>query len=153
MITRGGAASITSTPHARTLARPSGWAIVRRRRARRRAPMPPDPSAYWMLIAVLASTVPLPPALSHRLYRAALELHRDRRDVEKLNGDLALGEVRRLGKDLLLGSISGPAFEALLDTPQGSGTVRFILTRQALEHEGVAGDEPEAAGAGRRMMN
>jgi hypothetical protein len=104
-----------------------------------------DPAPYWLLIAVLQSTVPLEPPLALRLYRSALELHRAGEDVEKLTGDLALGEVRRLGRSLVLGSISGPGFEAQLDTPRGSGTVRFILTRQGLAEAGLPdGDEEEA---------
>ena len=105
--------------------------------------MAADPIAYWMLIAVLHSTVTLPQALSTRLYQAALEMHRRSEDVTRLSGDLAMGEVRRLGRSLLLGSISGPGFEAHLDTPHGSGVVRFILTRQALEHEGLEAPEEE----------
>ena len=114
--------------------------------------MAPDPTAYWMLIAVLHSTVPLPPALANRLYRAALELQRGELAVTKLSGDLAMGEVRRLGRSLLLGSIGGPGFEAHLDTPNGSGVVRFILTRQALEHEGIEAPEDSPA-PHRGMMN
>ena len=83
-----------------------------------------------------------------RLYQAAIDLHRRSEDLEKLNGDLAQGEVRRLGKNLLIGSISGPGFEALLDTPRGSGSVRFVLTRQGLEHMGLGDDDGQP-----RMMN
>lgn len=111
-----------------------------------------EPLAHWMLIAVLHSNLPLPPALSHRLYQAALELARTAGDRARLTGDLALGEVRSLRKDLLLGTISGPGFEAQLDTPLGSGTVRFILTRQALEHEGQGSYEPAPA-APPRLLN
>ena len=89
----------------------------------------------WLLIAVLRSTVPLEPPLAMRLYSAALELHRRQGDIEKLSGDLALGEVRRLGRSLVIGSISGPGFEAQLDTARGSGQVSFILTRQGLADE------------------
>ncbi len=92
---------------------------------------------YWMLVAVLYSTVALSEALSMRLYRAALALEREGRGVEKLSGDLALGEVRRLGRTLSLGSLVGPAFEADLDAATGSGRVRFIVTEQALRHEGA----------------
>jgi hypothetical protein len=88
---------------------------------------------YWLLIAVLQSTVPLEPALAMRLYHAAVELHRSEDATSKLTGELAMGEVRRLGKELLIGSIGGPGFEADLDTPKGSGRVRFILTRQGLD--------------------
>lgn len=108
-----------------------------------------DPNAYWLLIAVLQSTLPLEPALAMRLYGAAIDLHRREAGVAKLTGDLALGEVRRLGKSLVLGSIAGPGFEATVDTPKGSGTVRFILTRHALESEGLEGEPP----APRGMMN
>jgi hypothetical protein len=97
---------------------------------------------YWLLIAVLQSSVPLDDALAMRLYRAAFGLHQRQHDREKLTGDLASGEVRRLRKDLLIGSIAGPGFEAELDTPRGSGTVRFILTRQGLEQ--AAADEDRA---------
>jgi hypothetical protein len=90
---------------------------------------------YWLLIAVLQSTVPLEQPLAMRLYQAAIELHRESGQLQKLTGDLAIGEVRRLGKDLLIGSIGGPGFEADLDTPRGSGRVRFILTRQGLEQD------------------
>jgi hypothetical protein len=90
-----------------------------------------------MLIAVLFSTRPLGEPLAIRLYRAALELERSQRGVEKLSGDLALGEVRRLGKHLALGSLTGPAFEAELETAAGASTVRFILTDRALAEEGI----------------
>jgi hypothetical protein len=53
--------------------------------------------------------------------------------VQKITGDLASGEVRRLGKTMLIGAIGGPAFEARLDTPRGSGQVRFVLTPGGLE--------------------
>ena len=36
-----------------------------------------------------------------------------------------------------LGAISGPAFEAKLETRRGSGTVRYLLTRQGLDLLGV----------------
>ena len=98
-----------------------------------------DPSDYWLLIAVLQSTVPLEQALALRLYRAALELHADSGAVQKIRGDLATGEVRRLGRTMLIGTIGGPAFEAELDTPRGSGQVRFVLTPEGLERAGVVG--------------
>lgn len=87
---------------------------------------------------MLFSSMALSDALAHRLYRAAIALETEQRGVEKLSGDLALGEVRRLGKTLALGSLTGPAFDAELDTPSGSGRVRFLVTEQALRHEGIA---------------
>lgn len=109
-----------------------------------------DPVPYWLLIAVLQSSLPLEPALAMRLYHAALELHRGDGGMTRLTGDLAMGEVRRLGRTLVLGSIVGPGFEAQLDTPKGSSTVRFILTRQGLgEEEPLPGvpDGPARGGA------
>ena len=90
---------------------------------------------YWLLIAVLASTRPLGQALSMRLYHAALELHKSGKNVTKLSGDLATGEVRSLGRSLGMGSIGGPGFEAELETPEGHLGVKFLLTRQALDAE------------------
>ena len=96
-----------------------------------------EPSAHWLLIAVLQSSVPLEQAAALRLYRAALSLHATSASVEKIHGDLMTGEVRRLGKTMLIGTIGGPAFEADLDTPRGSGRVRFIVTPEGLEHAGL----------------
>jgi hypothetical protein len=93
----------------------------------------PEPLPYWLLVAVLASTRPLEEALAMRLYRSALELETKGRKKARVAGDLASGEVRAQGKVLSLGSISGPAFEADLETPKGRLEVRFLLTRQGLE--------------------
>jgi hypothetical protein len=88
---------------------------------------------YWLLISVLFSTVPLSEALAMRLHHAALDLYRRNDGVAKLQGELAQGEVRNLKKDLLLGTLGGPGFEANVDTERGSGVVRFLLTRQGIE--------------------
>ena len=88
---------------------------------------------YWLLISVLFSTVPLSEALAMRLHRAALDLYRRDDGLAKLQGDLVQGEVRNLKKDLLLGTLGGPGFEARLDTERGAGVVRFLLTRQGIE--------------------
>ena len=87
---------------------------------------------YWRLIAVLASTMQLSSALAMRLYHAAVELHRTEGTVVKLTGDLGEGEVRDLKKDLILGAIVGPGFEAIVETPEGAGSVKFIVTREGL---------------------
>ena len=88
---------------------------------------------YWLLISVLFSTVPLTDALALRLHHAALDLFRRDDGVAKLHGDLVQGEVRNLKKDLLLGTLGGPGFEAHVDTERGAGVVRFLLTRQGIE--------------------
>jgi hypothetical protein len=88
---------------------------------------------YWLLISVLFSSVPLTEALATRLHHAALDLYKRNDGVARLQGDLVQGEVRNLKKDLLLGTLGGPGFEAHVDTERGSGTVRFLLTRQGIE--------------------
>lgn len=93
----------------------------------------PPPASHWLLIAVLSSNLPLRPEVSLRLYQAAYRLHRTQGNVEKLVGDLLSGKVTRLNKDLALGTVTGPAFEAELSTPHGEGRVHFLLTRQGLE--------------------
>ncbi len=88
---------------------------------------------YWLLIAVLASTVPMTPALAMQLYEKARELHRRDQAAGRVAGDLFTGEVRNLRKELVLGDVVGPAFEADLDTGHGHGEVRFLLTRRGLK--------------------
>jgi hypothetical protein len=95
--------------------------------------MAADPVPYWILISILFSNLPLSEALAWRLHAAAADLYRRNAGRTRISGDLAQGEVRNLKKDLLLGTLGGPGFEAKLDTERGSGTVRFLLTRQGLE--------------------
>lgn len=104
----------------------------------------PDPGSYWLLIAVLSSNVPLRPEVSMRLYQAAYRLHHRQENVETLQGDLVTGKVLRLMKDMALGSVTGPAFEAEISTPHGEGRIHFLLTRQGLE----IGDEAMAKNPG-----
>jgi hypothetical protein len=109
---------------------------------------------YWLLIAVLSSTIPLSPEVAQRLYQAAYRLHHAGESVEKIHGDLFEGRVVRLQKDMLLGSVAGPAFEAEIATERGDGTVRFLLTRQGLGED--EDDGREALGrpaAPPRLMN
>ncbi len=98
----------------------------------------------WLLIAVLQSTVPLEQAVALRLYHAAVSLHAEQGSIEKIQGDLASGQVRRLGKDMLIGAIGGPAFEAEIDTPRGSGLVRFVITPAGMQRYEEAGGAPAA---------
>ena len=113
---------------------------------------------YWLLMSVLLSSIPLEPALAMRLYRSAIDLFRANEGRATLAGDLAQGEVRNLKQDLLLGTLGGPGFEARLDTPRGSGTVRFLLTRQGLDlpenHEdGAPAGATSRPGRPRSTMN
>ncbi len=102
------------------------------------------PAPYWLLIAVLSSNFPLRPEISMRLYQAAYRLYKTRQDVERIQGDLLTGKVVRLHKDLVLGTVAGPAFEAEVSTELGEGHVHFLLTRQGLE----LGEENDPEGRG-----
>ena len=74
-----------------------------------------DPQS-WRLISVLFSSQPLSPGVVHRLARTAFDLYRSGESKRKLKETLCEGEVCDLGHDELLGSISGRAFEAHLET-------------------------------------
>ncbi len=112
---------------------------VRRNRCRGVANALPWPAMaeqtppYWVLISVLFSSQPLTPSLAMTLHQAAYDLYRRDQGAGQVLGDLVSGTVRNLRKDVLMGTIGGPAFEAEVETERGSGTVRFILTRQGLE--------------------
>lgn len=93
----------------------------------------------WTLISVLLSTIPLEPSLAATLHQTALDLYRRDAGAGRVAGDVVSGRVVNLKKTLQLGAISGPAFEARLDTARGSGTVRYLLTSQGLEREGLPG--------------
>jgi hypothetical protein len=98
--------------------------------------MAAEPHA-WTLISVLFSTVRLDPALAATLHQTALELYRNQATVQQVAGDVLSGKVVNLGKTLQLGAISGPAFEATLETARGRGKVRYLLTRDGLDLAGV----------------
>jgi hypothetical protein len=124
--------------------------------SRDRARAPRAPAGYnpgvpvdgWTLISVLLSTIPLEASLAATLHQAALELYRNGRGVQRVAGDVVSGRVVNLRKTLALGAISGPAFEAKLETARGSGIVRYLLTTEAL-----AGEEPAASRPARRLLN
>jgi hypothetical protein len=90
-----------------------------------------------MLISVLFSSVPLSSALAATLREAALDLYRRDAPTGCVAGELSTGRVVNLRKTMQIGAISGPAFEATLETERGSGTVRFLLTREGLELGGA----------------
>jgi hypothetical protein len=101
----------------------------------------------WTLISVLFSTVPLDDALAATLHETAVELYRWDRAMQQVAGDVLAGRVVNLRKTLQLGAISGPAFEATLETARGSGKVRYLLTTQGLDLAGVT------AGGSRALPN
>jgi hypothetical protein len=96
----------------------------------------------WTLISVLFSNIPLSQGLATMLHHTAVDLYRTDAPFQNVAGDLVTGRVVNLRKTLQLGAITGPAFEASVDTERGSGTVRYLLTRQGLELLGVAQEPP-----------
>ncbi len=106
------------------------------------------PADGWTLISVLLSTIPLEASLAATLHQAALDLYRRDGGMQPVAGDVVTGRVVNLRKTLQLGAISGPAFEATLETARGSGVVRYLLTTQGLDREGLPGAPPS-----RRLLN
>ena len=96
------------------------------------APMAEKPP-YWYLISVLASTVPLEPALAMSLYEVAFSLHRSGEGHGEVLQERMEGRVTNLHRSFALGSIAGPGFEADVEMPAGRGKVRFLLTREGLD--------------------
>ncbi|MGC3996807.1 MAG: hypothetical protein QM767_04445 [Anaeromyxobacter sp.] len=99
-------------------------------------------ASRWTLISVLFSSVPLSASLAATLHQTALDLYRKDEPQSPVGGDLVTGRVVNLRKTMQLGAISGPAFEARLETERGSGTVRYLLTRQGLELMGLGDPAP-----------
>ena len=97
----------------------------------------PPPPGSWTLISVLFSSIPMGPSLAATLHQTALALYRDDKAVGQVAGDTLTGQVVNLKRSMHLGTIAGPAFEAKLETERGSGTVRYLLTRQGLELIGM----------------
>lgn len=98
--------------------------------------MADDPPPYWILISVLFSSLPLTAELARRLHRSAYDLYRADAGVADIGGDsdvIVTGEMRNLKQDLALGTVTGPAFEADIETERGHGVVRFLLTRRGIE--------------------
>jgi len=98
----------------------------------------------WTLISVLFSTIPLDRSLAATLHETALELYRTDRAVQQVAGDVLSGRVVNLRKTLQLGAITGPAFEARLETARGSGKVRYLVTRQGLDIAGLPDERARA---------
>ena len=95
--------------------------------------MPAGKPPYWQLISVLFSSVPLTPELAMSLYQVAAELYRGREPRGELMLEEARGRVRNLLRSFAMGAISGPGFEADVETERGEGRVRFLVTRQGLD--------------------
>ena len=103
-----------------------------------------EPEApYWVLISILLSSVPITPPLARDLHRSAYDLYRRDGEVCPVECGLARGQLHNLRREAALGSISGPVFEARLETERGPGRVSFVLTRPGIEL--MAGATPSGA--------
>lgn len=91
-----------------------------------------DGTPTWLLISVLASTIPLSDAASIALYDSACEMIEAKQEEAALHGELVTGTIKNLGRDVLLGTLGGPLFEADVISGGTSGNVRFLVTRQGL---------------------
>ena len=96
----------------------------------------------WRIFAVLVSAVPLSNALSMALVQAARELSRSGSGLQEIAGDLIRGRVWPQGREVLLGTIGGPLFEAEVETERGGGRVRFLVTRDGLADEEAPAPAP-----------
>ncbi|MGV3624211.1 MAG: hypothetical protein ACO1OB_25560 [Archangium sp.] len=112
--------------------------------------MSADAPPSWVLISVLFSTFPLEEDLALALHRVAVDLYRNNSSAGLIDHGLAHGQVKNANKEAAVGTITGPVFEAELETERGKGEVRFILTRQGLELLEARAREPKA---GPRYLN
>jgi len=87
----------------------------------------------WLLISVLFSDFPMEEPLALALHRVAMDLYQRGDSVGVVDQGLAHGQVKNVRKEAAIGTITGPVFEAELETERGKGAVHFILTRQGLE--------------------
>ncbi len=97
------------------------------------AGVPAGTPPYWQLISVLFSSVQLTSELAMSLYQVAVELHRGGLSRGEVMLEQAQGQVRNLRRSFVLGAIAGPGFEADVETEQGTGRVRFLVTRRGLD--------------------
>jgi len=74
------------------------------------------------------------------LYHAGCDVYQGNPGAGEVIGDLVNGKVRNLHRHVVLGTFSGPAFEARIETERGRGVVRFLIT-----HEGLKWMEQHAA--------
>ena len=88
---------------------------------------------YWTLISILFSSLPMTAPLARDLHRTAYDLYRRDDGTSDIECGLASGQVHNLRKEMIVGTIAGPAFEATLANERGEGRVRFLLTRQGIE--------------------
>lgn len=107
---------------------------------------------YWVLISVLFSSFPLTSRVATAVLQVAQELYVSGDGEAPVHGDFVSGKVKNLKKQFLVGTIGGPAFEAELETERGAGTVRFMLTREAIALAEAQSQRAKVAG-GKQYLN
>ncbi len=112
--------------------------------------MPDESPPYWALIAALFSSIPLTESLAMALYYAGCDLYQRNQEGGEVAGDLLSGRMRRLQEQAVLGTFSGPAYEARIDTERGPAVVRFLITREGLQWMEQRVSGPDRPGAGGR---
>lgn len=102
------------------------------RLSRKRGRMPDESPPYWALIAALFSSISLTESVAMALYYAGCDLYERDQEMGDVAGDLLSGKLKRLQTHAVLGTFSGPSYEARIDTAGGAGVVRFLITREGL---------------------
>lgn len=87
---------------------------------------------YWLLIAVLASSIPLSEDASLSLYDAACQMLEAGEGQAELRSRGVSGSIRNVGSDVVVGTLGGPLFEADVIAGGSSGHVRFLVTHQGM---------------------
>ncbi|MCL2012684.1 MAG: hypothetical protein FWG75_07865 [Cystobacterineae bacterium] len=87
---------------------------------------PPLPGT---LISILQSQRPLTQELVASLVEVAFALYQTGQAFGVVDGPHAQGKVFNKNKEVLLGALGGPLFEARLQLLEGQSTVLFFLTR------------------------
>jgi hypothetical protein len=102
---------------------------------------------YWVLMSVLFSSFPMTQSLASALHGVAVQLYSADATSGLVDHQLARGTVRNQRSEAVIGTVTGPVFEAQLETERGKGMVRFLLTREGLSLLGATANTP------RGMMN
>jgi len=81
------------------------------------------------LVSILQSQKPLSQELVASLVEVAFALYQTGQAWGLVEGAYVQGKVFNKNREVLLGTLGGPLFEAKLQLPQGNNTVLFFLTR------------------------
>ena len=87
------------------------------------------PPLSGTLVSILQSQRPLSQELVATLVEVAFMLHQTGQAVGLVDVAHAQGKVFNKNREVLLGTLGGPLFEATLQLPEGDNKVLFFLTR------------------------